>query len=144
MDKGDEENVVVREESVEKKDELVLITKFERNSGPFLLGKLAQTLKRTASKVKMHVYASDSEDCLAFNYEFTALVERRNMIGTVGDMQFTDKDFHINLDQEYEEFLERIRGVEESETEEEDLEQDDPRVRQTSSGRTLRFPDRFY
>ena len=46
------------------------------------------------------------------------------MIGTVADMQFTDKDFHIDLDKEYEEFLERIRGVEESETDEEDLEQE--------------------
>ena len=100
-------------------------------SGPFLLGKLTQTPKRTASKVKTHVYASDPEDCLAFNYEFTGLVERRNMIGTVGDVQFTDEDFHIDLDQDqYEEFLERISGVEESEIDEEDLEQEhDPRVR---------------
>ena len=34
------------------------------------------------------------------------------MIGTVGDVQFTDEDFHIDLDQEqYKEFLEHIRGV---------------------------------
>ena len=38
-DEGDEENVVGREESVEKKDEIVLITKFERISRPFLFGK---------------------------------------------------------------------------------------------------------
>ena len=96
--------------------------------------------------MKTHVYANDPEDCLAFNYEFTALVERRNRIGIVGDVQFTDEDFHIDLDQEqYEEFLERIRGVELSETDEEDFEQEhDPRVRRTSSARTLRFPDRFY
>ena len=69
------------------------------------------------------MYASNPEDCLAFNYEFTALVERRKMIGTVGDVQFTDEDFHIDLDQEqYEEFLERIMGVEESETDEGHLE----------------------
>ena len=74
---------------------MVLITKFERTSGPFLSGKLAQTPKKTASKVKTYLYANDPEDCLAFNYEFTALVERRNMIGTVGDVQFTDEDFHI-------------------------------------------------
>ena len=61
------------------------------------------------------------------------------MIGTVGDVQFTDEDFHIDLDQEqYEEFLELIRGVEESETDEEDLEQEhDRRIRRTSSGRTF-------
>ena len=96
--------------------------------------------------MKTHVYANDPEDCLAFNYEFTALVERRNRIGIVGDVQFTDEDFHIDLDQEqYEEFLERIRGVEVSERDEEDFEQEhDPRVRRTSSARTLRFPDRFY
>lgn len=56
------------------------------------------------------------------SYEFTAggekVVERRNMIGNVGD-----KDFHTDLDQEqHEEFLERIGGVEESETDEEDFE----------------------
>lgn len=40
------------------------------------------------------------------------------MIGNVGD-----KDFHTDLDQEqHEEFLERIGGVEESETDEEDFE----------------------
>ena len=33
------------------------------------------------------------------------------MIGTVGDVQFADEDFHIDLDQEqYEEFLDHIRG----------------------------------
>ena len=43
------------------------------------------------------------------------------MIGTVGDVKFTDEGFYI-------EFLERIKGVEESETDEEDLEQEhDPR-----------------
>ena len=36
-------------------------------------------------------------------------------------------------------------GVEESETDEEDLDQErDPRVRRTSSERTLTFPDRFW
>lgn len=75
------------------------------------------------------MYVSDPEDCLAFNYEFPALVERRNMIGTVRDVKFTDEGFYIDLNQEqYEEFLERIKGVEESETDEEDLEQEhDPR-----------------
>ena len=69
----------------------------------------------------MHMYTGNPEDSLTFNYEFkTALVERRNMIGTVRDMQFTDEDFHIDLDREqYEEFPECIRGVEESETLEE-------------------------
>lgn len=52
MDGADEGNVFGREERVEKKDEVVVITKFERISGPFLLGKLAQKPKRTASKVK--------------------------------------------------------------------------------------------
>ena len=68
------------------------------------------------------------------------------MIGTIGDVQFTDEDFHIDLDQEQcEEFVERIRGVEVIETDEEDFEQEhDPQVRRTSSGRTLTFPDRFY
>lgn len=47
------------------------------------------------------------------------------MIGTVGDVKFTDQDFHIDLGQEqHEEFLERIKGVEESETDEEDFEQE--------------------
>lgn len=144
-DEADEENAVGREERVERKDKVVLMTKFVRISGP-LLGKLAQTPKRTAFKVKTHLYLSDPKDCLAFNYKFTALVERRNTIGTVGDVQFTDEDFHIDLDQEqYEEFLKRIRGAEVSETDGEDFKQEhDPQVRQTSSGRTLRFPDRFY
>ena len=67
------------------------------------------------------------------------------MIGTVGDVQFTDENFHIDLDQEqYEKFVERVKGVEVSETDEEDFEQKhDPRVRRTSSGRTLRLPDPF-
>ena len=46
-------------------------------------------------------------------------------------------DFLIDLDQDqYEEFLERIRGVEESETDEQDLEQEHgSRVRRASYGR---------
>ena len=146
MDEADEGNAFGREERAEKKDEVVLITKFERISGPFLLRKLAQTPKRTASKVKTHVYANDPEDCLTFNYEFTALVERRNMIGIVGNVQFTDEDFHIDLDQEHcEEFLERIKGVEVSETDEwilnrnMILESGEPPLEEL-----LRFPDRFY
>ena len=36
------------------------------------------------------------------------------MIETVWELQFTDKDFHIDLNQElYEECLERTRGFEE-------------------------------
>lgn len=98
----------VNEESVFeiKKDDVVLITKFERIGEPFILGKLSQNLKRNSSKVKTHLYASDPEDCLTFNYEFTALVERQLVIGTVGQVEFTDEDFHIELHQElYEECL---------------------------------------
>lgn len=67
------------------------------------------------------------------------------MIVIVGDVQFTDEDFHIDLDQEqYEEFLERIRGVEVSETDEEDFEQEhDPR-RSPANLLWKKFPDRFY
>ena len=59
------------------------------------MAKLPKTLKRTGSKAKTYVYTSDLQDYLAFNYEFTALVEGRNMIGTVGDVQFTDEDSSI-------------------------------------------------
>ena len=53
------------------------------------------------------------------------MVERRNTIGTVGDVRFTDQDFQIDMGQEqHEEFLERIKGVEESETDEEGFEQE--------------------
>ena len=75
-----------------------------------ILGKLAQNLKRTSSKVKAHLYARDPEDCLIFNYEFTAQVEKHHVIGTVWEVQFTDEDFHIDLSQElYEECIERTR-----------------------------------
>ena len=65
------------------------------------------------------------------------------------EVQFTDKDFHIDLNQElYEECLERTRGVEErdmTDVDEEELEEEqDPRVRTTSSGRILKLPNRFY
>ena len=140
------ENVAEREDTIGKKDDVVLITRFERISGPFILGKLAQNLKRTTSKVKTHLYGNDPEDCLMFNYEFTALVERQLVIGTVGEVEFTDEDFHIDLNQElYEECLERTRGVQENDIDEEELqEEQDPRVRRTSSGRALKLPDRFY
>ena len=36
------------------KDDVILIAKFKEISGPFILGKLAQNLKRTSSKVKRH------------------------------------------------------------------------------------------
>ena len=70
------------------------------------------------------------------------------MIGTVWEVQFTDEDFHIDLNQElYEECLERTSGVEErdmTDVDEEELEEEkDPRVRTTSSGRILKFPNRF-
>lgn len=65
------------------------------------------------------------------------------MIGNVGD-----KDFHTDLDQEqHEEFLERIGGVEESETDEEDFEVRNIIMESDESALnhvTLRFPDRFY
>ena len=38
-DEADEENAVGREERVEKEDEVVLITEFERISGPFFIRK---------------------------------------------------------------------------------------------------------
>ena len=131
------------------KDDVILIAKFKEISGPFILGKLAQNLKRTSSKVKTHLYASDPEDCLIFNYEFTAQVEKHLVIGTVWEVQFTDEDFYIDLNQElYEECLERTRGVEErdmTDVDEEELEEEqDLRVRTTSSGRILKLPNRFY
>ena len=58
-------------------------------SGPFTLGNLAKNLKRTSSEVKMHLYASDPEDCLIFNYEFTAQVEKHLAIGTVHRRRFS-------------------------------------------------------
>ena len=103
------EDKVEREESiafVANKDDVILIAKFKEISGPFVLGKLAQNLTRTSSKVKTHLYESDPEDCLIFNYEFTAQVEKHLVIGTVWELQFTEEDFHIDLNQElYEECL---------------------------------------
>ena len=57
-----------------------------------------------------------------------------HMIGTVWEVQFTDEDFHIDLNQElYEECLEPTRGVKERDMtnmDEEELEQEqDLRVR---------------
>ena len=96
---------------------MILIAKFKEIGGPFILGKLAQNLKRTLSKVKTHLYASDPKDCLIFNYEFTAQVEKHLVTGTVWELQFTDEGFHIDLNQElYKECLERTRGVEERRT----------------------------
>ena len=67
------------------------------------------------------------------------------MIGIVWEVQFTDEDFHIDLNQEC---LELTRGVEErdmTDVDEEELEEEqDPRVRTTSSGRILKLPNRFY
>ena len=90
-----------------QKDDVILIARFKEISGNFILGKLAQSLNRTSSKVKTHLYASDPEDCLIFNFEFTAQVEKHHVIGTVWEVQFTDEDFHIDLNQEC---LELTRG----------------------------------
>ena len=117
---------------------MILIAKFKEISGPFILGKLAQNLKRTSSKVKTHLYASDPEDCLIFNYEFTAQVEKHLVIGTVWEVQFTDEDFYIDLNQElYEECLERTRGLKKEELEKELEGKQHPRLRTTSSGRIV-------
>ena len=46
---------VEREESitlVTNKDDVILIAEFKGISGPFILGKLAQNLKRTSPRVK--------------------------------------------------------------------------------------------
>ena len=64
-------------------------------------------------------------------------------------MQFTDEDFPLDLKKELnEECLERTTGVEErdmTDVDEEELEEEqDPRVRTTSSGKILKLPDRFY
>ena len=37
------------------------------------------------------------EDCLIFNYESTAQVEKHLVIGTVWEVHFTDEEFHIVL-----------------------------------------------
>ena len=75
-----EENVETEESIalVANKDDVILIAKFKEITGPFILGKLAQNLKRSSPKVKTHLYASDPEDCLIFNYEFmiTAQAEK--------------------------------------------------------------------
>ena len=128
---------------------MILIAKFKEISRLFILGRLAQNLKRTSSKVNTHLHTSDPEDCLIFNYEFTAQVEKHLEFGTVWEVQFTDKAFHIDLNQElYEECLECTRGVEERDMtygDEEELEEEqDPRVRTTSSERVLQLPNRFY
>ena len=72
-----EENVETEESIalVANKDDVILIAKFKEITGPFILGKLAQNLKRTSSKVKTHLCASNLEDCLIFSYKFTAQVE---------------------------------------------------------------------
>ena len=43
------------------KDDVILIAKFKEITGPFILGKLAQNLKRSSPKVKTLLYASDPE-----------------------------------------------------------------------------------
>ena len=59
---------------------------------------------------------SDPEDCLIFNYEFTAQVETHLVTRTVWELQFTDEGFHIDLNQELcEECLERTRGLKKEE-----------------------------
>ena len=71
------------------------------------------------------------------------------MIGTAWEVQFTDQDFHIDLNQElYEECLERTSGVEErdmTDVDEGELEEEqDPCVRIISSARILKLPNRFH
>ena len=64
-------------------------------------------------------------------------------------LQFTDKDFHTDLNEKlYEECLERTRGIEERDmtcVDEEELEEEqDPHVTTTCPGRILKLPNRFY
>ena len=76
--------------------------------------------------------------------------EKHHMIGTVWEVQLTDEDFHIDLNQElYEECLERTRGVEErdmTDVDEEELEQEqDLRVRNNLFWKNpKRLSNRFY
>ena len=70
------------------------------------------------------------------------------MIGTVWEVQFSDEDFNIDLNQElYGEYLEPTTGVEErnmTDVDEDELEEEqDPHVITTSSGRILKLPNRF-
>ncbi|CAH3143045.1 unnamed protein product [Porites lobata] len=101
----------VNEESVDREESIALV---ENKTIIYCLQKRAieQNLKRTSSKVKTHLYASDPDNCLIFNYEFTAEVKKHLVLGTVWEVRFTDEDFHIDLNQElYEECLECTRGV---------------------------------
>ena len=151
---------------------MILIAKFKEISADFILKKLAQNLKKTLSKVKTHLYTSDPEDCLIFNYQLIARVQKHHVIGTVWEVQFTDEDFHIDLKKsstkttailQSEKTLgtrllrrrSRASGggggggrVEErdmTDVDEEALEEEqDPRVRTTSSGRVPKLPNRFY
>ena len=73
------------------------------------------------------------------------------MIGTVWEVQFTDDDFHIDLNQElYEECLERTRGLEErdmTDVDEKNLntEEQDLRVRNNLFWKNpKRLSNRFY
>ena len=120
---------------------MILFAKFKEISGSFILGKLAQNLKRTSSKVKTHLYAIDPEDCLTFNYEFTgtAQVEKHLVTGTVWEMQFTQTKIFISIQTNYyTKNVSSVQGALKKEELEKELEEEQhPRFRTTSSGRIL-------
>ena len=112
------------------------------------LGKLAQNLERTSSKVRTHLYASDPEDCLIFDYEFTTQVEKHhvNRSGSAVHRRRLSYRFKARALRIMSRAYKRgSRKRHDSDVDEEELEEEqDPRVRTTSSGRILKLPNRFY
>ena len=117
---------------------MILIAKFKEISEPFILRKLAQNLKRTSSKVKTHPYASDPEDCLIFNYEFTAQVEKHLVMEPFGNCSSQTKVSYRFKPRALRRMSRAHKGGLKKEELEQELEEEQhPRVRTTSSGRIL-------
>ena len=116
-----------------------------------ILGKLAQNLKRTSSKVKAHLYASDPKDYLMIQLRVhcsgrETFCDWNSMESAVYRRRFPYRFKPRALRRMSRAY--KGRGVEERNMtyvdEEELKEEQDPRVRTTSSGRILKLPNCFY
>ena len=102
-------------------------------------------------EVKTHVYASHPEYCLIFNYEFTAQVEKHLVTGTVSlslGSAIHRRRFSYRFKPRALRRMSRAhKGVKErdmTDVDEEELEEEQARVRTTSSGRILKLSNSFY
>ena len=125
---------------------ILLISRDETVSGPFLLGNLAQDWKpqMLADTVTVHIYAPDPENCLLLRYEFTGTVKLHQVVCQLkGDegITYLKDGFQLEMNEEdYHQCVMQLSRV--TTTQPSPAQTEAASGGHTTRGRPLRLPHR--